>query len=441
MSTGASQQMASLETVRQSEAFYRSVVEETPTLICRFLSNGMITFANKLFCDYFNMSANEVIGMKFQSLISKSDQKRVMESITRLTPSSPVYSHECQVLRQDGKSYWHRWSYRALFDQHERLVAYQSIGEDISDRKRAEDALKESEEKFHSIAEVAQDAVTMLGANGKLIYWNHAAERIFGYTKDEAYGQNLHKLLMPPRYYERATKALERFWQTGDGPLIGQTVEVEALHKDGHEFPVEISISSMQLDGHWHAVGLIRDITERKNMENRLAYLASHDEITGLYNRHDLEHRFADEEERATRYQHPYSIFMVDIDHFKEINDKHGHQVGDHVLYCFAGALSKSIRASDYLARYGGEEFVVILPETDAQKAGEMAERLHHEIKELTVQIEDDKKLKMTASIGVATFPEHGQTWSEILKQADEATYAAKSSGRNCVRIAGSKHN
>ncbi len=149
----------------------------------------------------------------------------------------------------------------------EAFDIHKAAEEELKHHLHTEEALREGEKKFHSIADAAQDAVTMLGSDGRLIYWNPAAERIFGYTKEEAYGKDLHALLMPPRYHDTATKSLKKFWETGTGPLIDKTVETEALHKDGHEFPVEVSISALKLTGKWHAVGLIRDITLRKRAE------------------------------------------------------------------------------------------------------------------------------------------------------------------------------
>ncbi len=170
--------------------------------------------------------------------------------------------------------------------------------------------------------------------------------------------------------------------------------------------------------------------------QQELEHLASHDALTGLCNRKALEHRIEEELHRATRYNHDFSVFLLDLDHFKSINDTYGHQSGDSTLQCLAKVLKDTIRNTDYVARYGGEEFMVVLPETPLQEAKGLAERLCNSIAEHSVPIRGDKKLNLTVSIGIAVFPVHGQSWQDLLGAVDSAMYAAKDSGRNCVRVA-----
>ncbi len=182
-------------------------------------------------------------------------------------------------------------------------------------------------------------------------------------------------------------------------------------------------------------VNIIIDVTEKSRLEEELRYLASHDHLTGLYNHQEMELRLSDEIERASRYNHNLSVFMLDIDNFKSINDTYGHQTGDIILKTFANLLEGSIRNTDYAARYGGEEFFIILPETDLPKAEELAERLRKLIADYPFQVKIDKKLNLTTSIGVSNFPDHVQTAQELIEKADSAMYTAKEAGRNNVKI------
>ncbi len=127
---------------------------------------------------------------------------------------------------------------------------------------------------------------------------------------------------------------------------------------------------------------------------------------------------------------------MIDIDHFKPINDTYGHQTGDTVLRSFAEVLNGSVRQTDYAARYGGEEFIVILTETHLPQAEELAERLRIGIVKHSILLAEGKELNITVSVGIASYPEHAQSWEDLLKAADSAMYAAKRAGRNCVRMA-----
>jgi len=139
--------------------------------------------------------------------------------------------------------------------------------EDITESRRAEAALHESEEKFRKISESAQDAIIMMGADQCISFWNAAAERIFGYTAAEALGQELHALIVPEPAHARFTQAFPHFQASGEGPIIGKVIEVIAQRKGGEEFPAELSVSATQLNGQWHAIGIVRDITERKRAE------------------------------------------------------------------------------------------------------------------------------------------------------------------------------
>jgi len=138
---------------------------------------------------------------------------------------------------------------------------------DITELKQAEQALVESESRLRVITDSAQDAILMMDPEGRIFYWNLAAERIFGYMKSEAIGKNLHTLLAPVQYHQAHNAAFPLFPQTGQGPAIGKTLELEAIRKDGKEIAVQLSLSSTNMNGCWYAVGIIRDMTERNRIE------------------------------------------------------------------------------------------------------------------------------------------------------------------------------
>ena len=141
---------------------------------------------------------------------------------------------------------------------------------DITERKKAAHLLRESEEQAKAIALAAQDAIIMMDDKGLITFWNLAAEKIFGYSKNEAIGKNLHQLLAPMRYHGEHSKAFSHFQHTGQGMAIGKTLELEGIRKNGEEFPIELSLSSVEIRKSWHSVGIVRDITERRNAEKAL---------------------------------------------------------------------------------------------------------------------------------------------------------------------------
>lgn len=163
---------------------------------------------------------------------------------------------------------------KRLQDQNARLQ------QEITERKQAEESLRESEKRLRKLSSAAQDAIIMMDHDGNVSFWNEAAERIFGYTKTEVIGQELQRFLLPSRYYDAYKKGFLRFQKTGEGPVVGKTLELSAVKKDGTEFPIELSLSSVQLQGQWNAIGILRDITGRKQAEELLRKLEKATETT-----------------------------------------------------------------------------------------------------------------------------------------------------------------
>jgi diguanylate cyclase (GGDEF)-like protein len=170
---------------------------------------------------------------------------------------------------------------------------------------------------------------------------------------------------------------------------------------------------------------------QAKNRE--LHQLSITDELTGLYNRKHLMETLSSEVTRSKRNGHTFALLVADIDHFKRINDTFGHQKGDEVLRLLAGVFRETIRSCDYVARYGGEEFILMLPEVGAAGGLEVAERIREQVARKRIPPKGDR---ITISIGVAMFPEHGEIPEELFQRADQALYAAKTSGRNRVATA-----
>lgn len=336
----------------------------------------------------------------------------------------------------------------------EELQLHQEQLEEMIKQRTAEleirsEALTESEEKFRLISTAAKDAIAIIGTGEQLIYWNPAAENIFGYEANEVIGENMHNLLIPERYHDSAHKGFERFQRYGVGNVIGKTFEITARRKSGEEFPVELSISSFKFRNSWHALGIIRDITERKQMEDQIRQLAFYDPLTNLPNRRLLSDRLSQTMAGSKRNGHYAALMMLDLDNFKPLNDVYGHPVGDLLLLEAAKRLKACIREADTVARFGGDEFVVLLDELDTDEsqstsqAGIVAEKIRAALSvpyQLTIKraMEENAATiehKCTASIGVIVFINHEASQYDILKWADDAMYRAKERGRNLIQF------
>ncbi|HHW01585.1 MAG TPA: PAS domain S-box protein [Thermoanaerobacterales bacterium] len=301
---------------------------------------------------------------------------------------------------------------------------------DVTERRTMEKELHERNEILSTIMESARDAIIMIDSKGDVTFWNPAAERLFGYSREEVMGKELHRLMIQDeRLYDVYKEAFKRFQLSGKRSAVGKTIELKAKHKDGNEIDVELSLSAVKIKDVWHALGIVRDISERKRFEELLYRQSITDPLTNVYNRRFFMQMLEQEMERTRRYGKSFSVIMFDLDHFKSVNDRFGHSAGDMVLKSVADMIKGRTRKTDYFARWGGEEFIILLPETSVEDAAGLAEELREQLSSMTLP----EVGGVTASFGVAGY-RPSDTIDTILLRADSMLYEAKAAGRNCVR-------
>jgi diguanylate cyclase (GGDEF)-like protein/PAS domain S-box-containing protein len=301
-------------------------------------------------------------------------------------------------------------------------------------REQTRLSLMDSEERFRAVSDTAQDAIVMVDPTAVVVYWNLAAERIFGYSAAEAIGKSVHQWLAPLRYQAKSNAAMSVFAATGRGDIVDKTVEMAAKRKGGVEFPIELSVASMQLGGKWHAVATIRDITERKRNLEQIRFTALHDNLTGLANRAVFVEALQQAIQRAQRDNQKFAVLYLDLDHFKDVNDTLGHPVGDQLLQLLADRLRQSIRGSDSVARFGGDEFALIQADlAEPVDAAALASKL---LQAISVPcIIQGEEIRSGASIGIAVYGPESANAETLLSHADVALYRAKADGRGTYRF------
>jgi len=257
--------------LKQSEAKYRRLYNETPVLLHSIDRNGILVEVNDYWLKTLGYERGEVIGKKVADFFTEASRKYSQEVV------QPAFFRDgiakdvsYQFVRKNGEVVDVLLSATAERDASGAVVRSLAVIEDVTERKRAEAALRESEERFKAITMTASDAILLMDDRGKLVHWNPAAGRMFGYSAEEALGKDLHLFLAPRRLHKNYLEGFENFVKTGQGPVINKAVELAAHRKDGTEFPIEVSTSGMNINGRWHALGIVRDITERKQLEQQL---------------------------------------------------------------------------------------------------------------------------------------------------------------------------
>lgn len=276
--------------------------------------------------------------------------------------------------------------------------------------------LQREQDKLTTIIRSAREGIVVTDAEGGVVLVNPAAERLLDKDQARIAADGFVNLLDLP--------ARMRAWLEAGDRSAPETV----LYRNRLLSVYAATIGGVdgQVVG---SAALLRDVTEERRMEDELRRLSTTDPLTGLHNRRHLDDTLAGEFERAKRYVQPLAVLMADVDHFKRVNDEHGHDAGDRVLREVAATLKGALRHSDVACRYGGEEFVAILPNTSASGAMQVAERLRRDVESREIS-----GLRVTISVGVAVHPDGGAaTPAALVECADAALYRAKHQGRNRV--------
>ena len=352
------------------------------------------------------------------------------ESLNKVAETGEPLEFE-QAFDVQKQTFWWRLSLKPLIENDcVRRIMVTAI--DITEKINLEKKLKTSNSRFCSVIEAAYDGIVTIGQDQNIMLFNSAAEVIFGYQKEDIIGKPL-TILMPEKHRVNHMNYVNMF---SNSPLSSRDMMERSLiyarKQDGSEFPCEITISKIRVEGQPEYTAIIRDVSERTKLLHELEYAATTDTLTGLHNRRYLETATKNALKLIQRYSRPLSVLFLDLDDFKKINDKYGHDIGDDVLRLFSKTLADSFRECDTVARFGGEEFICLLPETDIDLAFDIAERFRETVESLSLT--EPELIKFTVSIGLSVYQE-GDDKNTLFRRCDEAVYTAKAAGKNNCKI------
>jgi diguanylate cyclase (GGDEF)-like protein/PAS domain S-box-containing protein len=326
---------------------------------------------------------------------------------------------EFEIVRGDGKV---RALHMLAHRDGQRRTFHIGTFQDVTELRRAERQAREERDRTSTIIAAMGEGYVLV-VDDAIHTVNDALCRLTGFSRSELVGSRMPFPFHVPELHDEMVRIRDEIALRGSG-----TFEVPLTRKDGHRFDAEITARSA-FDDEGRMLGLvntIRDVSARKRQQEELEWLARTDSLTGLANRRVLVEELARETKLARRHHRPLSLILLDIDHFKDINDEHGHPTGDAVLVEIARRLGATVRSGETLARVGGEEFAWLLPGAESDAAIIVAERARHTIEEVPF----DAVGRLTMSAGVSTVV-GGDGLERIYSAADGALYEAKQAGRN----------
>jgi diguanylate cyclase (GGDEF)-like protein/PAS domain S-box-containing protein len=344
-----------------------------------------------------------------------------------------VYESEYRVLTRSGESRWLRDA-AAIVATEDGTLVWSGVLTDVTERRTIEEALRASEERFRAVIETASDAFVSVDTDGTIVEWNRKAEETFGWTQEEAIGLPLVATIVPEGSRETHLRAFDRFVRSGGGAVGDRTLEVNAMRRDGVEFPVELSVWMTLSHGTQRINAFVRDTSERRTLE-AVTHQAFHDPLTDLANRALFTDRVAsalarrDDASTAT-----VAVLLLDLDDFKTVNDSLGHAAGDELLVAVAARLRACVRPGDTLARLAGDEFAILLDELDDDgSAVAVAKRVAKRL-EAPFEIEA-MEIAVRASIGISLGQSPDARPDDLMRDADVAMYEAKAQGKGGYRV------
>lgn len=381
------------------------------------------------------MKLDEVAGRSVDELLTPEMVVKVKANYRRCVEEKAATDYQETLDLPIGRTFW-QTSLVPFFDETGRVSRLLGTAYEISGQVHLEVEARYQSTVMSAYLDESPDGILVVDANNQIKTWNRRFREIWDIPEE----------VMGARDGEAALQAVAE--QLEDPVSFVQRVKELycSLDEEEHGFRIQMKDGrvlerySRGLHGsegdYWGRIWFYRDVTELQRMTEELLHISRTDPLTGIANRRMLMGALEEEYSRARRYGHHLSVLMLDLDHFKQINDRYGHATGDTVLKEFVSIVMPEIRASDCFARMGGEEFAILLPESSLGSARQLAERLCRAVAILTID-SPQGAIGVTVSIGVAVLDNNDANPEHLINRADRCLYAAKSEGRNRVRPRG----
>ena len=419
-------------TIFENEQWIRLITDSVPARIAYLDSEVRYRYINRTYADAYGIAPESVIGVPLREFIGDELMSKISRYIERTLAGEIVRFNEIFPTKPEPS--YSEVAYVPRRDENGRIMGFFTLTIDVTDRERAVAALRKSEERLSLAMEATSDGLYDWNLKTDDVFYSPRWFTMLGYAPDSMphHLSTWERLVHPddlPGTRERQRRCIaglepystEFRMLTSDGGWKWILSRARIVAWDENGIPLRI-------------IGTHLDITERKNLERRLAELATTDELTGLSNRRHFLESGTREVERSRRSGAPLALLMLDLDNFKDVNDRYGHPTGDTVLRLFSETCAKTLRCTDIIGRLGGEEFGILLPDTDAEGAKTLAERVRQDI-ERTAFPSAGGRFSITVSIGIATMTDPEDSLHDLMHRSDHALYESKRAGRNRATV------
>lgn len=410
----------------------KMILDAAPGMIAYWDKDLHCLHANRAYLEWFGMAPDAIIGMHISQLLGERLFK-LNEPFIRGALDGVPQRFERTLTKADGSIGYTLANYVPSFDATGRVAGFSVLVSDVTPLKLAELQTERTQARLQAVLDSVADAIVTIDAHWTISSINPAGLRMFGYDPDQLLGKHL-QLLIPTLQGGAEGSDVVAYNASMQLLALPETLQMTGVRSDGDHFPLELCLTRINTPGESLYVGAVRDISLQQQIHDQLTELALADGLTGLANRRHFDEVLTREFIAHVRSGKELSLILIDVDFFKQFNDRYGHVVGDNCLRQVAAAIKRAItRATDLVARYGGEEFACILPDTDQAGAILIARTIHEEIKRLGLEHDSSIASKhVTVSIGIATAHCTDRISPEsMIKLADAQLYTAKQNGRN----------
>ncbi|HEX8009356.1 MAG TPA: EAL domain-containing protein [Casimicrobiaceae bacterium] len=418
----------------QAEERFRATFEQAAVGLAHVSLDGRHLMANRKYCQMLGYTQEELLALPTDAVTARDGPGALPALRADLIDGAiDHYSGEKKFFRKDGSPIWVNRTVSLARDARGEPLYYIRVIEDISERKAVDAARAQSSAEFGALFNQAAVGMAQTDMRGVFLRVNQKLCTMLGYSADELLGLKFQQIT----HVDDLQRNVELLRGFAAGELAEYTYEKRYVCKDGSPLWVSVTMSRVSTgpDASPTALAVIEDISQRKRAEERLMYLAQYDALTGLPNRTLVHDRLAQAIARARRSGQMLAVLFLDLDDFSDVNDSLGHAAGDRVLQTAAALLHASLREVDTIGRLGGDEFAIVLENvTGEDQATTVADKIKKAF--LEPMAVDGREIFVSASVGIAVYPQCGETVDALLQSADVAMYHAKGQGRNAHAFA-----